>query len=42
MLFDILVWYYGRHLDLYGEKEAQRLEEERRKDKTITPLLSRK
>ncbi|XP_011185747.2 solute carrier organic anion transporter family member 74D [Zeugodacus cucurbitae] len=40
VVFDILVWYHGRHLDLYGEKEAQRLEEMRRKDKPITPLLA--
>ncbi|XP_017464094.1 PREDICTED: solute carrier organic anion transporter family member 4C1 isoform X2 [Rhagoletis zephyria] len=42
VIFDILVWYHGRHLDLYGEKEAQQNEEIRRKDKPITPLLANK
>lgn len=42
VVFDILVWYHGRHLDLYGEKEAQRLEERERRNKPITPLLAKK
>lgn len=42
VIFDILVWYHGRHLDLYGEKEAQKHEEMRRRDKPITPLLARR
>lgn len=42
IVFDILVWYHGRHLDLYGEKETQHLEEMRRKDKPLTPLLAHK
>ncbi|KAM7352129.1 organic anion transporting polypeptide 33Ea [Cochliomyia hominivorax] len=41
VVFDILVWYHGRHLDLYGEKEAQRLEEKERRNKPITPLLAK-
>ncbi|TMW53195.1 hypothetical protein DOY81_001738 [Sarcophaga bullata] len=42
VFFDILVWYHGRHLDLYGEREAQRLEEAERRNKPITPLLAKK
>ncbi|XP_037811901.1 solute carrier organic anion transporter family member 74D [Lucilia sericata] len=42
VVFDILVWYHGRHLDLYGEREAQRLEEKERRNKPITPLLAKK
>ncbi|XP_067623992.1 solute carrier organic anion transporter family member 74D [Eurosta solidaginis] len=42
IFFDILVWRNGRHLDLYGEKEAERHEDMRRKDQPITPLLARK
>ncbi|KAH8403161.1 hypothetical protein KR222_006204, partial [Zaprionus bogoriensis] len=42
IFFDWLVWYYGRDLDLYGEKEAKRAEQNRRRDQPITPLLARK
>lgn len=40
VIFDILVWYHGRHLDLYGEREEQKLKETRQRDKPITPLLA--
>ncbi|KAH8293139.1 hypothetical protein KR044_006619 [Drosophila immigrans] len=42
VLFDWLVWYYGRDLDLYGDKETKRVEEANRRDQAITPLLARK
>ncbi|KAL7741487.1 hypothetical protein ACLKA6_000807 [Drosophila palustris] len=42
IFFDFLVWYYGRDLDLYGDKETQRLEEANRRDQPITPLLAKK
>ncbi|XP_061402165.1 solute carrier organic anion transporter family member 74D [Musca vetustissima] len=42
VFFDVLVWYHGRHLDLYGEREAERSQEIERKNRPITPLLSRK
>uniref|UniRef100_A0A1I8PEC0 Solute carrier organic anion transporter family member n=1 Tax=Stomoxys calcitrans TaxID=35570 RepID=A0A1I8PEC0_STOCA len=42
VFFDILVWYHGRHLDLYGEKEAERIKEMERKNMPITPLLMKK
>ncbi|XP_073826986.1 organic anion transporting polypeptide 33Ea [Musca autumnalis] len=42
VFFDVLVWYHGRHLDLYGEKEAERSDELERKNRPITPLLSKK
>ncbi|XP_030380437.1 solute carrier organic anion transporter family member 74D [Scaptodrosophila lebanonensis] len=42
VFFDLLVWYYGRDLDLYGEKEAKRLEQESRRNAAITPLLAKK
>ncbi|XP_055837514.1 solute carrier organic anion transporter family member 74D [Episyrphus balteatus] len=38
IFFDILVWYYGRSLDFYGEREAAEL---KRKNKQVTPLMSR-
>ncbi|EDW28766.1 GL18770 [Drosophila persimilis] len=42
MLFDYLVWYYGRDLDIYGDKEAKQVERANRKDQPITPLLAKK
>ena len=42
MLTNVREWYRGRHLDLYGEREAQRLEEAERRNKPITPLLAKK
>ncbi|XP_060666847.1 solute carrier organic anion transporter family member 4C1 [Drosophila nasuta] len=42
VFFDWLVWYYGRDLDLYGDKETKRIEEANRRDQPITPLLARK
>ncbi|XP_022221535.2 solute carrier organic anion transporter family member 74D [Drosophila obscura] len=42
MFFDYLVWYYGRDLDIYGDKEAKQLERANRKDQPITPLLAKK
>ncbi|XP_055920928.1 solute carrier organic anion transporter family member 74D [Eupeodes corollae] len=41
IFFDILVWYYGKNLDLYGEKEAERLAELKKKNRQVTPLMSR-
>ncbi|XP_034472756.1 solute carrier organic anion transporter family member 74D [Drosophila innubila] len=42
IFFDFLVWYYGRDLDLYGDKETKRLQEANRRDQPITPLLAKK
>lgn len=42
VVFDVLVWYHGRHLDLYGEREKERTEEIERKTKPITPLLAKR
>lgn len=42
IFFDWLVWYYGRDLDLYGEKEMKRAEQINRRDMPITPLLAKK
>ncbi|BFF96362.1 solute carrier organic anion transporter family member 74D [Drosophila madeirensis] len=42
MFFDYLVWYYGRDLDIYGDKEAKQQERANRKDQPITPLLAKK
>ncbi|EDX04811.1 GD22119 [Drosophila simulans] len=42
LLFDYLVWYYGRNLDIYGDKEAKEEERANRKDQPITPLLAKK
>ncbi|KAH8234036.1 hypothetical protein KR032_011389 [Drosophila birchii] len=42
MFFDYLVWYYGRNLDIYGDKEAKEEERANRKDRPITPLLAKK
>ncbi|XP_030564962.1 solute carrier organic anion transporter family member 2A1 [Drosophila novamexicana] len=42
VFFDWLVWYYGRDLDLYGDKEAKRQEQATRRDQPITPLLAKK
>ncbi|XP_068150906.1 solute carrier organic anion transporter family member 74D [Drosophila tropicalis] len=42
VFFDFLVWYYGRDLDLYGDKEAKRVEQANRRDQPITPLLAKK
>ncbi|XP_039498000.1 solute carrier organic anion transporter family member 74D [Drosophila santomea] len=42
LLFDYLVWYYGRTLDIYGDKEAKEEERANRRDQPITPLLATK
>lgn len=42
VFFDFLVWYYGRNLDLYGEKEMKKIEEIGRKNTAISPLLTKK
>ncbi|XP_043653681.1 solute carrier organic anion transporter family member 74D [Drosophila teissieri] len=42
LLFDYLVWYYGRTLDIYGDKEAKEEERANRRDQPITPLLAKK
>ncbi|XP_023159663.2 solute carrier organic anion transporter family member 74D [Drosophila hydei] len=42
VVFDWLVWYYGRDLDLYGDKETKRQEPANRRDQPITPLLAKK
>ncbi|KAH8267512.1 hypothetical protein KR018_006415 [Drosophila ironensis] len=42
MFFDFLVWYYGRDLDIYGDKEAKEEERANRRDQPITPLLAKK
>ncbi|KAH8413464.1 hypothetical protein KR009_011422 [Drosophila setifemur] len=42
MIFDFLVWYYGRDLDIYGDKEAKEEERANRRDQPITPLLTKK
>ncbi|XP_075153050.1 organic anion transporting polypeptide 33Ea [Haematobia irritans] len=42
VFFDVLVWYHGRHMDLYGERETEQLNEIERKNRPITPLLTKK
>ncbi|XP_016987868.1 solute carrier organic anion transporter family member 4C1 [Drosophila rhopaloa] len=42
LFFDYLVWYYGRTLDIYGDKEAKEEERANRRDQPITPLLAKK
>ncbi|KAH8338694.1 hypothetical protein KR074_003486 [Drosophila pseudoananassae] len=42
MFFDFLVWYYGRTLDIYGDKEIKEEERANSKDQPITPLLAKK
>lgn len=42
MFFDFLVWYYGRTLDIYGDKEIKEEERANRRDQPITPLLAKK
>lgn len=41
VLFDILVWWYGRNLDLYGEHEQIRLKEIQRKKRVVKPYLQK-
>jgi len=42
IFFDYLVWYYGRTLDIYGDKEAKEEERATRRNQPITPLLTKK
>lgn len=39
--FDILVWYYSKNIDLYGEEEQQKLNNKEKRSKPISPLLSK-
>lgn len=42
VFFDILVWYYGKDVDLYGEDEDTRRKELERQNRPISPLISKK
>lgn len=38
--FDILVWYYSKNIDLYGEEEQKKLKNQEKQRKPISPLLA--
>lgn len=40
--FDILVWYYSKNIDLYGEEEQNKLKNQDKQRKPISPLLTNK
>lgn len=40
--FDVLVWYYCKNIDLYGDEEQKKLTNQDRQRKPISPLLSKK
>lgn len=40
--FDVLVWYYCKDIDLYGDDEQKKLTSQDRQRKPISPLLSKK
>lgn len=40
--FDVLVCYYGKSVDLYGDRENEKKEELERRNKHISPLLTKK
>lgn len=40
VLFDALVWYHGKDVDLYGEKEEEQRKQLQRQNQPISPLIS--
>lgn len=38
VMFDVLVWHYGKNVDLYGEREEENI----RKNRPISPLIPKK
>lgn len=42
VFFDVLIWFYGKNIDLYGEEEARRQKELNKRNQPISPLLSKR